>query len=90
LLAQAKTMTPYKVPVSTIVQAISDLRDAADGKGDKDLGLFDKRGKPVLAPGDANRIAYDRSVAQVLKIVSLGGKSNKGGFFPNGLSGCLK
>jgi hypothetical protein len=90
LLARAKATTPYKVPVYKIVQAISNLRDAADGKGEKDSGLFDSKGKPVLAPGDANRISYDRTVAQVLKIVTLGAKANKGGFFPKGLNGCLK
>jgi hypothetical protein len=89
-LGSAKNVTPYNVPVPMIIQAISDLRDAADGPGNLDLGLVTPKGKPILAPGDANRIAFGRTVAQVIKIVTLGGKGNKGGFFPEGLAGCLK
>ncbi len=90
LLYSAKTVTPYKVPVFKIVQAISDLRDAADGPGDDDQGLYNAKGKPILAPGDANHLSFSRTVDQVLKIVSLGGKGNKGGFFPKGLNGCFQ
>lgn len=42
----------------------------------------------VLA--DKNSIAFSRNTDQVLKIVSLGGPGNKGGFFPNGLNGAIK
>ena len=90
LLSQATTVTPYNLTVAQVVQGISDLRNAADGKGDKDRGLLTAMGKPILAPGDANPLVFDRTVAEVLKIVSLGGKGSKGGFFPNGLSGFLR
>jgi hypothetical protein len=90
LLPLANTTTPYNVPVSAIVQAISDLRDSVDGSDDIDQGLLSSESKPILAPGDENRISYGRSVDQVLKIVTLGGTGNKGGFFPDGLNGCLK
>jgi hypothetical protein len=46
--------------------------------------------KTIVAPGDENRLSFGRSVDQVLKIVTLGGMGNKGGFFPDGLNGCLK
>lgn len=67
--------------------AISDLRDAADGKGDRDQGIVRKK-KANIVPTDANGIAFSRSPEQVLKIVYLGG-DDKGGFFPNGLNGTL-
>lgn len=94
LLAIADTVTPYKVPVRTVIQAISNLRDAADGPGNKDAGLFTGRPKkppvPVLAPGDSNKIAFGRTTTEVLKIVTLGAKGNKGGFFPKGLNGPIR
>jgi hypothetical protein len=68
-------------------QAISDLRDKADGAGDDDQGI----GKPFMAnivPTDQNGIAFSRTPQQVLSIVYLGG-SKKGGFFPNGLNGTI-
>ena len=68
-------------------QAISDLRDKADGAGDDDQGI----GKPFTAnivPTDQNGIAFSRTPQQVLSIVYLGG-SKKGGFFPNGLNGTI-
>ena len=93
LLPYAGKMTPYNVNVSTVVQAISSLRDAADGPGHADKGLFDGPMYPnnaVLAPGDADHLAFGRTVNQVLSIVSLGAKANKGGFFPMGLNGCFQ
>ena len=68
-------------------QAISDLRDKADGAGDDDQGI----GKPFTAnivPTDQNGIAFSRTPQQVLSIVYLGG-GKKGGFFPNGLNGAI-
>ena len=75
----------YSQGVFKPVQAISDLRDKADGKGDKDQGI----GNPSVAniiPTDKNSLAFARSTDEVLKIVYLG-SSTKGGFFPNGLNG---
>ena len=66
-------------------QKISDLRDSADGAGDKDQGVT-LAGRGNIVPTDANGIVYSRSTTEVLKIVYLGG-TTKGGFFPNGLNG---
>jgi hypothetical protein len=68
-------------------QAISDLRDKADGSGDDDQGIG-TTSSPNIVPTDANGIAFSRSTNQVLSIVYLGG-SGSGGFFPNGLNGAI-
>jgi len=86
LLAYADS-TYLGFKVADVAKAISNLRDAADGPVDKDKGIFDSKGKPVLAPGDRNRISFSRSPAEVLKIATLGAKNGKGGFFPQGLNG---
>lgn len=72
----------------TTAQAISNLRDNADGGGDKDQGLT-AGGNANIVPTDSNGIAFSRSTSEVLKIVYLGGTSS-GGFFPNGLNGTIK
>lgn len=82
-------VVPYGVPVSAIIEAISALRNAASG-AQVDQGLFNKQGGYVIAPADANAVAYSRTAAQVLSVVSLGGAMNKGGFFPQGLNGLIK
>ncbi len=87
LYAQKDVVTPYGVTVETIVQKISDLRGAAGGG--KDQGLV-VGGKANILPTDANSIAFSRSTDEVLKIVTLGSSTNKGGFFPNGLNGNIK
>lgn len=69
-------------------QAISNLRDSADGGADKDQGLT-AGGNANIVPTDSNGIAFSRSTAEVLKIVYLGGTTS-GGFFPNGLNGAIK
>ena len=74
--------------VEEIVQAISDLRDNADGAGDTDQGIT-LNGQANVVPTDANGIAFSRTTAQVLAIAYLGG-SGSGGFFPNGLNGAIK
>ena len=77
----------YSLGGATIdaAQKISDLRDSADGAGDKDQGIT-SGGSANIVPTDANGIAFSRSTAEVLSIVYLGGTS-KGGFYPNGLNG---
>jgi hypothetical protein len=37
-----------------------------------------------------NALTFARTPAEVLAIVTLGSKNNKGGFFPNGLNGAIK
>lgn len=69
-------------------QKISDLRDSADGGGDKDQGIV-LGGRANIVPTDSNGIAFSRSTSEVLSIVYLGGTS-QGGFFPNGLNGKVK
>ncbi len=44
----------------------------------------------VLAPRDANALAYRRSTAQVLNIVYGNSMGNTGLFFPNGLNGAIR
>jgi hypothetical protein len=102
LLAQEadEFVFPYAANVSSIVEAISALRDAADGTtAMEDQGLFvtamDARvngttvGSLNLVPTDSNALAFSRSPSGVLRIVYLGGASS-GGFFPNGLNGAVK
>ncbi len=77
----------YGVTVETIVKKISDLR--ASVGGGKDQGINDG-GKSNIVVTDANSIAFSRSTDEVLRIVTLGGAGNKGGFFPEGLKGVIK
>lgn len=84
--------------VGQVVQAISNLRDAVDGRDDADKAI--SRDQGILNDGlpagtanivlaDENSIAYSRTPRQVANIVFLTGDSTatKGGFFPMGLSG---
>jgi len=83
--------------IAATVQAISDLRDAADGAGDLDQGLTASvtvggtttTGANIV-PTDANSIAFTRTTTQVLNIVYLNGNTTPGGFFPNGLNGSIR
>ena len=68
-------------------QKISDLRDAADGPGDKDQGIL-LNGEANIVPTDANGLAFSRAAQEVLNIVYLG-SAGGGGFFPNRLNGTL-
>jgi hypothetical protein len=86
-LAQ-QTVFPYGTTVANIIGAISALRAKASNATD-DLGLFTATGGYIVAPTDANAVAYSRSTSQVLSVVYLGG-AGKGGFFPNGLNGSIK
>jgi Ferritin-like domain len=67
--------------------AISALRAAASG-ADDDQGVL-VNGAANITPTDANALAYDRTTAQVLNIVYLGGASGGYGFFPDGLNGAI-
>ncbi len=70
-------------------QAISDLRDAADGSSDLDQGII-VNGVANIVPTDSNGLAYSRSAQQVLNIVYLSATGIAGGFFPNGLNGAIR
>ena len=67
--------------------AISALRASASGAPD-DQGVT-LNGVANISLGDGNAIAFDRSTAQVLNVVYLGGASGGFGFFPNGLNGTI-
>lgn len=76
-------------------QAISNLRDRADGQGeDKDQGILnDPNGQTRVnvVPTDANGIAFGRTFIELLSIVYLTGPVGiGGGFFPNGLNSRIR
>jgi hypothetical protein len=79
------------LPVSQIVEALSNLRDAADGPADLDQGII-LNGQANIVPTDENGIAFSRTAAQVLRIVYLAptAAADRGGFFPNGLNGAIR
>jgi Ferritin-like domain len=68
---------------------ISDLRDAADGPGDRDQGIR-LQGHANIVPTDSNGLVYSRTTNQVLNIVYLGGASANFGFFPDQLNGDIR
>lgn len=80
-----------------VIQAISDLRDGADGPDDLDQGLTASvtvggtttTGANIV-PTDGNSIVFTRSTTQVLNIVYLNGNTTPGGFFPSGLNGSIR
>ncbi|EYB69365.1 twin-arginine translocation pathway signal [Deinococcus phoenicis] len=80
--------------VEAVVQAISNLRDGADGDTDLDQGITatGNANPGVMArsanivPTDVNGIAFSRTPRQVANIVFLAAGASKGGFFPNGLT----
>ncbi|QDV32341.1 ferritin-like domain-containing protein [Tautonia plasticadhaerens] len=75
--------------IAGIVQAISDLRDAADGAADLDQGIVED-GELNIVPADENSIAFSRSAQQVLNIVYLNANTAPGGFFPMGMNGAIR
>ena len=70
-------------------KAISDLRDVADGFGDRDQPIR-LQGHANLVPTDANGLAYERTTTQVLDVVYLGGAAANYGFFPDKLNGSIR
>ena len=79
----------YERGIYDPARKISDLRDAADGSGDKDQGIGSP-GIGNIVPTDGNGLAFTRTPAQVLNIVYLGGASAKYGFFPHRLNGAVR
>ena len=71
--------------VIAAAQKISDLRDALDGASDLDQGLV-LNDRANLVPTDANGLAFERTVRQVLNIVYFAPDATSGGFFPNGIN----
>lgn len=79
----------YQLRLFSQAQAISNLRDAADGHGDDDQGIG-TRNTVNLVPTDGNGITFARTTTQVLDIVYLGGASANNGFFPDKLNGTIR
>ena len=88
VLASLAQETPM---IADIVQAISDLRDAADGPMDLDQGIIEN-GVLNIVPTDANSIAFSRTAQQVLSIVYLDPSPMPagGGFFPDRMNGVIR
>jgi hypothetical protein len=76
--------------IASIVEAVSNLRDAADGPADLDQGILDDDGKLNIVPADDSSIAFSRSAQQVLNIVYLNANTAPGGFYPLGLNGDIR
>ena len=87
LYSQRQVEAAAGLYVGQVIAAISALR--AKVGGGKDAALSDNRGA-VVAPTDANGVAYARSAREVLNIVYLSPGAHKGGFYPNGLNGAIK
>ena len=83
LYAARDTKTPFGVPVSDVVQGISDLRGSLGGGNDE--GIV-KDGKANIIPTDKNSVAFARTPRQVANIVYFAEGATKGGFFPNGIT----
>ncbi len=69
-------------------QKISDLRDSADGRRDRDQGL-ELDGHANIVPTNAKGLVFSRGVRAVTNIVYLSATGQPGGFFPNGLNSAL-
>ena len=69
--------------------AISDVRDGADGKSNIDQGVGTAK-KYNIVPTDSNGLTFSRSTGQVLNVVYLGEKASAVSFFPNRLNGVFK
>ena len=84
LYQQRDAKTPFGVPVSDVVQGISDLRGTLGGG--KDEGIVNDDGSANIIPTDENSVAFARTPRQVANIVYFAEGATKGGFFPNGIT----
>ncbi len=84
LYQQRDTETPFGIPVSAVVQGISDLRGAVGGG--KDQGIVNEDGSANIVPTDDDAIAFARTPREVANIVYLADGTASGGFFPNGIT----
>ncbi|HEY5105935.1 MAG TPA: ferritin-like domain-containing protein [Caulobacteraceae bacterium] len=71
--------------------AISAARAALDGPTPTEQGLRVEDGRYIIAPSDANGIAFKRTPQQVLNVVYLSADQGvgHGGFFPKGVNGVV-
>jgi len=79
----------YSLGQFAATKAISDLRDKADGFGDKDQPIR-LQAHANIVPADSNGLAFSRSTQEVLNIVYLGGAAAHYGFFPQKLNGAIR
>lgn len=91
LFQSADATTPYNVTIAEVVEAVSNLRDEADGSNsDDDQGIVRTTSDGEVAnlvPADDDALAFARTPEQVIDIVTLGQGQKGGGLFPNGLNG---
>lgn len=95
LIENYDVVTPYGLNVTTIIDAIANLRNTVSAVGannmiDDGITTNATSDQIVLVPADGNSIVYGRTPAQVLAIVYLGSASQPGGFFPNGVNGRIR
>jgi hypothetical protein len=91
------TVKPFGVTVEEMVAKISDLRDGLDGPLESDQALknFNLNFIAVptdninLVPTDIRGLCFSRTPQQVLRILTNGSPTSKGGFFPDGINGRL-
>jgi Ferritin-like domain len=82
---RAELFGRHSAMINSVVQKISNLRDALDGASDDDQGIV-LDGKANIVPTNAQGLVYARTVRQVLNIVYFAPNASKGGFFPNGIN----
>ncbi|KAJ4793102.1 Desiccation-related protein PCC13-62 [Rhynchospora pubera] len=86
---------PYNITVAEFTSRISNLRNKLGKRGVKDEGLVvplaegpECKTHGNIIAGDVNSVAYDRTPAQILRIVyGTGNESIPGGFYPKGADG---
>lgn len=79
--------------VAGTVGAISQFRASLGGGKDQGIGPGSGNASNIV-PADDNSIAFERTTAEVINIVTAGGTEGDttkktGGFFPNGLNGAV-
>ncbi|HEX2223246.1 MAG TPA: ferritin-like domain-containing protein [Thermoanaerobaculia bacterium] len=79
----------YELREHETTRAISNLRDQADGFGDRDQPIR-LQAHANIVPTDGNGLAFSRTPQQVLSIVYLGGEPNNFGFFPERVNGAIR
>lgn len=84
LYARRDIETPFGIPVSAVVQGISELRASVGGGSDQ--GIINEDGSANIVPTDDDSIAFARTPIQVANIVYLSPDATPGGFFPNGIT----